>query len=97
MIKTNEKDVLAIIDLALKCKACYKIALQSYKSKKYKAMEKDIEKGDGYLLKANQIHASLLSEDRNLDLLLVHVEDTLMSTQIYVLFVKQIIDLYKEL
>ena len=50
--------------------------------------------GDVYK-RQHQIHAKLLNQECELDLLLVHAEDMLMSLQLYKSMMKEFIDLYK--
>ena len=54
-----------------------------------------LDNGNKLLLKAHQIHAKLLNQECELDLLLVHAEDMLMSLQLYKSMMKEFIDLYK--
>lgn len=55
-----------------------------------------LNRGNELLLEAVSIHTLLLLEVKEVDLLLIHAEDLLISVQLYESMIKEIIDVYKK-
>lgn len=86
---------LEIIDLTTKCYELYQSSLTNMKQKNITKAKDEINLGDQLLLEASQIHRDLLSQNYELDLLLVHAEDMLISVQLYKSMMKELIDIYR--
>ncbi|MCD7809725.1 MAG: PTS lactose/cellobiose transporter subunit IIA [Erysipelotrichaceae bacterium] len=87
-------NTLTIVDYTMDSQKYYRQALKYAKNNEPFNAKKAIKEGDDLLLKANQIHAQLLSQNNELDLLLIHAEDMLISAQLYKTLIKELMDLY---
>ncbi|MCD7893500.1 MAG: PTS lactose/cellobiose transporter subunit IIA [Erysipelotrichaceae bacterium] len=87
-------NTLKIVDYTIDSQEHYHQALKYAKDNETNNAKKAIKEGDNLLLKANQIHAQLLSQNKELDLLLIHAEDMLISAQLYKTLIKELMDLY---
>lgn len=93
-MKEYEK-TLEIIHLTEKCYELYQSSLSNIKQKKITKAKEQLSQGDQFLLEASQIHRDLLTQNYELDLLLVHAEDMLISVQLYKSMMKEFIDIYQ--
>ncbi|MFR6098885.1 PTS lactose/cellobiose transporter subunit IIA [Longibaculum muris] len=88
-------DTISVIQLTTQTQQFYHQAFMYIKQDNYHQAQYCLDNGNKLLLKAHQIHAKLLNQECELDLLLVHAEDMLMSLQLYKSMMKEFIDLYK--
>ncbi|MBF0714065.1 PTS lactose/cellobiose transporter subunit IIA [Gemella sp. GH3] len=99
-MKNNQKVSFNIISNAGIAKSKYMEALKEAKNKNFEKANELIKEGDNLFINAHKIHADLITkmankEDINLDLLLIHAEDQLMSTETIKLLIEELIELYK--
>lgn len=93
-MNNTKENTISIIELTLKSNQLYHQALLHMKENQSMKAQSCIKEANKLLLKASQIHAEMLSQDIELDLLLVHAEDMLISIQLYKSLMKEIIDVY---
>lgn len=95
-MNNTKEETISIIELTLEIYNLYQKALYSFKAGAKKDEERFFHQGDELLLKVSQIHAKMLSKDMNVDLLLAHAEDLLISVQLYRSMIQEIQELYKK-
>ena len=90
MINNTEQETISIIQLTQQSSLAYQKVLAYVK-------DQNFVKANEYLLEASKIHAGCLTVSSDLDLLLVHAEDMLISVQLYKSLIKEFIDIYKKI
>lgn len=98
----NELISFNIIACAGDAKSYYYEAIQYAKNDKFESAYEKIKIGEKSQLEAHKSHMKLLTDaangiETNIDILLLHAEDQLMSTETIKLMALEIIDLYKVL
>lgn len=68
----------------------------------FEAARKLVEEGENMLVKGHNEHAKLLSQEASgnkvqVDLLLLHAEDQMMSAETFRIMAKEMIEIYKKL
>lgn len=90
-----------IIAAAGTARSCYISAIQEAKAANWENIPPLLQQGDEAFRQAHEVHTSLLTEAANteisLDLLLVHTEDQLMSTENFKILAREFIDLYRKI
>lgn len=90
-----------IIASAGGAKGLYLEALEAAKNGDFEAAKAKIEEGDECFTQGHKAHADVLTRMANgeeivMDVLMVHAEDQMMSTETVKIFVEQLIDLLKK-
>ena len=94
MINNTEQETISIIQLTQQSSLAYQKVLAYVKDQNFVKANEYLIKGNETLLEASKIHAGCSSD---LDLLLVHAEDMLISVQLYKSLIKEFIDIYKKI
>lgn len=97
-----ESILFQIISLVGTAKSLYIESIKKSKENKFTEAKNKIDEGNDYFLKGHEFHLKLLEMDSHdssvpFSLLLVHVEDQLMSAETFKIFSLEFIDLYKKL
>lgn len=95
-MNNTKKDTISIIELTLKSYNSYSQALYHAKHGQDKEFEYYSQRGDKLLLQASRIHAKMLSDNIEVELLLVHAEDLLISVQLYKSMIKELLAFYTQ-
>lgn len=94
-MNNTKQETISIIALAQKCYESYNRAFIYMKNGKEKKSQLYFQQGDELLLKVSRIHTKMLSEHMEMNLLLIHAEDLLISVQLYKYMIREFGDLYK--
>lgn len=91
-----------LITAAGTAKSCYINAIEEAKKGNYEGSEKLIEEGDQAYNTGHAPHAALVSKEADgqgpeMNLILTHAEDQMMSCEVFRVLAQRLIDLYKEL
>ena len=91
-----------IISAVGSARSMYIDAIYLAKEGKFKEARKQIEEGEKVFLKSHHAHAQLIQEEVNnkkvnLNLLLVHAEDQLMSAEAFKILANEFIDVYERI
>lgn len=97
MINNTEQETISIIQLTKQSSLAYQKVLAYVKDQNFVKANEYLIKGNETLLEASKIHAGCLTVSSDLDLLLVHAEDMLISVQLYKSLIKEFIDIYKKI
>lgn len=92
----TKEQTISIIELTLKSDRLHRQALQYIKENQSAKAQACLKEGKLLLLEASKIHASLLSKDIEMNILLTHAEDLLISIQLYTSLMKEIIEVYQK-
>lgn len=95
MINTTD-NTISIIELTMKIYDLYHQALLYVKMNNHIKAQECLDRGNKLLLEASYIHTFLLSQESEMNLLLVHAEDMLISVQLYKSMMKEIVEVYKK-
>ncbi len=90
----TKQDTLSIIELTQKCYDSYKSAFLYMRNGKELESQMFFHQGDEFLLEASRIHARMLSKVIDIDFLIVHAEDLLISVQLYKSMFKELAEIY---
>ena len=85
------KNALEIIDSGIQARYCYKQGYECLKEHDRENAKMFLSKGDEYLLDASLKHHSLLKINSELNLLVVHAEDILNTTHLYLSMISELI------
>ncbi|MBF0709945.1 MULTISPECIES: PTS lactose/cellobiose transporter subunit IIA [unclassified Gemella] len=93
---------MRLIAYAGEAKSKYITAINKAKESQYEEAEKLCLEGDSSFSLAHKVHQKLLTrtangEELDMDLLLIHAEDQLMSTELFRTLSREFIDLYKRI
>ncbi|MBB5335223.1 PTS lactose/cellobiose transporter subunit IIA [Pectinatus brassicae] len=92
-----------IISAVGTARSCYIEAIQKAKTNDFIAAEKLIAEGDDAFNEGHDVHLKLLQSDAegknnsNINLLILHAEDQLMSAEGFKIIATEFIDVYKKL
>lgn len=97
-----ELTAFQIISAVGTARSCYIEAIQEAKKSNYEAAEKLIAEGDEAFVEGHDAHAGLLQKEAsgeggNINLLILHAEDQLMSAESFKILANEFIDVYKEM
>lgn len=95
MKNSTQYKILSVIKFTMKSNQLFHQTLDFVKKQNYVQAQQCLNQANELLLEASVIHTELLSESKEVDLLLIHAEDLLMSVQLYKSLMKEIVDLYK--
>ncbi len=95
-----ELTAFQIISAVGTARSCYIEAIQEAKKSNYEAAEKLIAEGDDAFVEGHDAHASLLQKEAageggNINLLILHAEDQLMSAEGFKTIALEFIEVYK--
>ena len=95
-----ELTAFQIISAVGTARSCYIEAIQEAKQSNYEAAEKLIAEGDEAFVEGHDAHAGLLQmeasgEGGNINLLILHAEDQLMSAEGFKTIALEFIEVYK--
>ena len=95
----TEKAIMTMISYAGVAKSSAFEALHAAKAGKYEEAEKLIKEGNKNAIEANKAHFSMLSEDHKAEfsILLIHAEDQMITSQLVLELVVELIDMYKKI
>ena len=101
-MKDNERKCFQIISNVGTARSCFVEAIQEAKANNFEQAEKLIKEGDEANISAHRIHFEMIQteakrEELDLNLLLIHAEDQLMTTETLKIMAEELIDLYKKL
>lgn len=90
-----------IISAVGTARSCYIEAIQFAKSGDFEKAEKSIKDGDEAFLEGHTTHAELIQQEaagegKEINLLLLHAEDQLMSAEGFKIVALEFIDVYKK-
>lgn len=88
------ENTISIIELTQRSYDAYKQALHFVKLGKQKESQYYFQQGDKLLLQMSQIHTQMLSQNVEVNLLMVHIEDLLISVQLYKSMIKELLVFY---
>ena len=99
---TTELEILEIISSVGQARSYYIEAIQEAKSKNYEACNQLVRKGNEMYAKGHHIHQSLIQQEAggikvDLNILLTHAQDQLMSAESFKILCDEFIDLYRRL
>lgn len=97
MKKNNDCKSVAIINLATEIIELYRQTMMQVKADNLIGASQFLNSGNELLLEASMIHAQLLSEKIEMDLLLIHAEDLLEYAKLYKSMIREIIDVHKKI
>ena len=97
---SSEMLYLQIITEAGNARSKYVEAIQEAKANRYDACNELLKQGNEAYAKGHRIHADLLNQEAGgnkaeLDLLLVHAEDQLMSAESFKILCSEFLDIYR--
>ena len=97
---SSEMLCLQIITEAGNARSKYVEAIQEAKANRYDACNELLKQGNEAYAKGHRIHADLLNQEAGgnkaeLDLLLVHAEDQLMSAESFKILCSEFLDIYR--
>lgn len=99
-IKETEKICLMLVGLAGGARNAAIQAIEKAKEKKYELAETLLNEADDYLKEAGREHFKALkldiSNNLNINLLLIHAEDQYINIESVVLISRKIVEMYKE-
>lgn len=99
-ISKTESIAMMIITFAGLAKSSALEALSYAKEGKFDLIEEKLEEASTNMKEASKVHFEGISADANgelaINILMVHAEDQLMSTDTLIILVKEMIDLYKK-
>lgn len=95
MISNTKDNTISVIELTMRCNNLFHQALLSIKNHDDLMAQECFNYGNELLLKASIIHANPLKEEDDINLLLVHAEDLLISVQLYKSMMKEFVEIYK--
>ena len=95
-----ELTAFQIISAVGTARSCYIEAIQEAKKSNYEAAEKLIAEGDEAFVEGHDAHAGLLQKEAsgeggNINLLILHAEDQLMSVEGFKTIALEFIEVYK--
>ena len=101
-MKPLELDVLEIITDVGQARNYYLEAIQEAKSKHYDACNECIRKGNEAYQKGHHIHQNLIREEAggnhvDVDVLLTHAQDQMMSAESFKILCDEFVDLYRRI
>ena len=99
-MKSSELDVLEIISSVGQARSYYLEAIQEAKSKDYETCNECIRKGNEAYAKGHRIHQALIQAEAggqhiDLDILLTHAQDQMMSAEGFKILCDEFVDLYR--
>lgn len=94
-----EQTCFEMISAAGAARSCFIEAMQSAREGDFEAAAAQIKDGKDFQIQAHQIHHELLTKEANgqkadVDLLLVHAEDQLMSAETFGILADEWVELY---
>lgn len=93
-MNNTKENTISIIELTQKSYSSYKQAFHCMKCRQEEKAQFYYHQGDELLLQVSKIHAKMLSEDIEMDLLIIHAEDLLISVQLYKSMIKELLVFY---
>lgn len=102
IVKSFELDILEIITNVGQARNYYLEAIQEAKSKHYEECNACIKKGNEAYQKGHHIHQTLIQEEAggnhiDVDILLTHAQDQMMSAESFKILCDEFIDLYRRM
>lgn len=97
-----ELEILEIITCVGKARSCYIEAIQEAKSKNYDVCNQLIRKGNELYAKGHRIHQNLFQQEAGgtkveVNILLTHAQDQMMSAESFKILCDEFIDLYRRM
>lgn len=98
---SSELEILEIISSVGQARSLYIEAIQEAKSKNYGQCNELVRKGNEQYAKGHRIHQRLIQEEAggnpvDLNLLLTHAQDLLMSAESFKILCDEFVDLYRK-
>lgn len=99
-MRGSELEILEIISSVGQARSLYIEAIQEAKSKNYEQCNELVRQGNELYAKGHRIHQQLVQEEAGgnqveLNLLLTHAQDQLMSAESFKILCDEFIDLYR--
>lgn len=98
----NELIAFKIISAVGSARSMYIEAIQLAKEAKFNEAEAMVEEGEQLFIEGHHAHAELIQSEANgeaptINLLLIHAEDQLMSTEAFKILANEFIEVYKNM
>lgn len=99
---SSELEILEIISSVGQARNCYVQAIQEAKSSNYETCNDLIRQGNELYAKGHRIHQQLIQQEAGgerveLNILLTHAQDQLMSAESFKILCDEFVDLYRRL
>ena len=99
---SSELEILEIISSVGQARNCYVQAIQEAKSKNYESCNDLIRQGNELYAKGHRIHQQMIQQEAGgdkveLNILLTHAQDQLMSAESFKILCDEFVDLYRRL